>query len=449
MARRGSGVRPGAAPAAGLALLLAVAMVPSRALAIPVFARIYDKPCGACHTVYPQLNPEGERFRASGLHAFTPAIRPIRLAPEVELPGTLPLALSLAAGGDFTKVDAPGAPAPVSKRFNLEFLSILAGAELGPHLAFLGDYAPLFTNPRTGEEITNTRAGLAFLQAHADRWGWLGNARVGLFELPLGASPRVHRLSTQGYLTYNVDAFSLLGRPPPASGGGVRPQETVSLASTQLGVELSGLRAGDQLSLSAGAVAGSNNREDQNRAKDVFLRLGRGFGYHRAGVFLYYSPDLLEGGSPRDEAVRVGPDATLYFRSVQVMAQLLAGRDSNPTGRHEPVWWAGGFAELNYRLTPRLLSLVRFEQVGMPTFDDRGRGGSAYVRRSIWQLTSGGQWLIEENLKLIVEGTYGANHESVSDATVRTWSVTVRLATAFWPLRPPGLSRWLDAGGPT
>ena len=25
------------------------------AFAIPVFARIYDKPCGACHTVYPSL----------------------------------------------------------------------------------------------------------------------------------------------------------------------------------------------------------------------------------------------------------------------------------------------------------------------------------------------------------------------------------------------------------
>jgi hypothetical protein len=431
------------------ALLLALLLAPSHAAAIPVFARIYDKPCGACHTVYPQLNPEGERFRASGLHAFTPAVRPIRVAPAFELPGTLPFALSLAAGGDFIKVDVPGAPAPVSKRFNLEFLSILAGAELGPHLAFLGDYAPLFTNPRTGEEITNTRAGLAFLQAHADRWGWLGNLRTGLFELPLGTSPRVHRLSVQGYLTYGVDAFSLLGRPPPASGGGLRPQETLSLASTQLGLEASGLGAEDGLSFSVGSVAGSNNREDQNRAKDLFLRFGRNFGYHRAGLFLYYSPDLLEGGSPEDEALRVGPDMTLYFRSVQIVGQLLAGRDGNPTGLRESLWWIGGFGEVNYRLTPRLLSLVRVEQVGMPTFDDRGRGGSAYVRRSIWQVTSGAQWLIEENLKLIVESTYGDNHEEVSNFRVQSWSVTVRLATAFWPLQPPGLSRLLDRGGPT
>jgi len=443
---------------AGSALIAALA--PSPARAIPVFARIYDKPCGACHTVFPQLNPDGERFRANGLHGLAPVIRPLRAAPELELPGTLPLAVAASAGGDFIKVDVPGQRAPVSKRFNLEYVSVLAGGELGPHLAFLGDYAPLFTNPRTGEETTNTRAGIAFLQAHDERWGWLGNARLGLFELPLGTSPRVHRLSVQGYLTYSVDAFSLLGRSPPArasydggaestaGSGATRPQETLSLSSTQLGVELSGLRESDGLSLSAGAVAGSNNREDQNDAKDVFLRLGRNFGYHRVGFFAYYSPDLLDRGSPEDSALRFGPDVTLYFRRLEIVGQLLAGRDANPTGLHEPMWWAGGFGEVDYRITPRLVALGRLEHVGMPTFDDRADGGTTHVRRSIYEATGGAQWLLEENVKLLVEGTYDANYERVSHTTVRSWSVTVRLATAFWPFTPPGWSRWLMPGGP-
>jgi len=437
--------RPGAV---GPVLVVAMVAAPSPALAIPVFARIYDKPCGACHTTYPQLNPDGERFRARGLHGLTPAIAPIRVAPELELPGTLPLALTTAIGGDFIKVDVPNQRAPVTKRFNPEFVSVLVGAELGPHLAFLGDYAPLFTNPRTSDEMVNTRAGLAFLQAHDDRWGWLENARVGLFELPLGTSPRVHRLSVQGYLTYGVDAFSMLGRPPPGRNGTLRPQETLSLASTQLGVELSGLRdREDGMQISAGGVAGSNNREDQNGAKDVFVRLGRSFGYHRAGLFLYYSPDLLDEGSPRDEALRVGPDVVLYFRRLLLTGQVLAGRDGNPTGYHEPVWWVGGFGEADYRIAPRIVSLLRIEQVGMPTFDDRSHGGTTHVRRGIWEFTGGSQWAIEENVKLIVEGTYDLNRESVSDTTVRTWSVTVRLATAFWPGTPPLITRWLRPGG--
>jgi hypothetical protein len=149
-------------PVPALAVALIAALAPSRAGAIPVFARIYGKPCAACHTVFPQLNPDGERFRAKGLHGLTPAIRPMRAAPELAVPGTLPLAVSVAAGGDFIKVDVPGQRAPITKRFNLEYVAVLAGAELGPHLAFLGDYAPLYTNPRTGDLITNTRAGLAF-----------------------------------------------------------------------------------------------------------------------------------------------------------------------------------------------------------------------------------------------------------------------------------------------
>jgi hypothetical protein len=434
-------------PAIVCGAVLAVALSPSAARAIPVFARIYDKPCGACHTVFPQLNPDGERFRANGLHGLTPALRPIQAAPELELPGTLPLAVSLAAGGDFIKVDVPGARAPVSKRFNLEYVAVLAGAELGPHLAFLGDYAPLFTNPQTGEEITNTRAGLAFLQAHDDRWGWLGNVRVGLFELPLGVSPRVHRLSNQGYLTYGVDAFSLLGRPPPGRTA-PRPQETLGLASTQLGLELSALRERDGLAVSAGSVAGSNNHEDRNDAKDVFLRIGRNLGFHRAGLFLYYSPDLLDHHSPSDEALRVGPDVTLYFRRALVVGQLLAGRDGNPTGRHDAMWWVGGFTELDYRVTPQVVALGRVEHVGMPTFDDRAVGGATVVRRSIWEFTGGAQWLVEENVKLIVEASYDANHEAVSNTDVHVWAVTVRVATAFWPFTPPGLARVLGRGGP-
>jgi hypothetical protein len=429
-------------PKAAVGLVLLLADAPAHA--IPVFARVYDKPCSACHTVYPQLNPEGERFRAKGLHGLDAAVKPLRVAPGLELPGILPLAISLGAGGDFIKVDVPGARAPVSKRFNLNYLAVLVGAELGPHLAFLGDYAMLITNPRTGEETVNKRAGLAFLQAHAERWGWLGNARLGLFELPLGASPRVHRLSATGYLTYNTNAFSLLGRPPPARDGD--PQETLSLGSTQLGLELSGLRSEDGLSVTAGADAGSNNRLDQNDAKDVFFRLGKSFGFHRTGLFLYYSP-AIHAVSPRDRALRVGPDATFYWRQLQVMGQILAGRDSDPTGVGRGLWWIGGFAEVNYRLTPRLLSLVRVEHVGMPTFDDRDRGGSTHVRRRIWEVVAGGQWLIEENLKLVVEASWDNNHEAVSDRTTEAWAVTVRLATAFWPLSPPGITRWLPAGG--
>jgi hypothetical protein len=418
-----------------LAPLLAV-LRPPAALAIPVFARVYDKPCGACHTVYPQLNPEGELFRARGLHGYPPAVEPIRLGPRLDLPGTLPIAVSLAVGEDVSKIDLPGRPDPVNTHFNMPFLAVLAGGEIGPHLAFLADYAPLFTNPVSGEIVENTRLGMGFLQAHAARWGWLANLKGGLFELPLGTSPRVHRLTTQGYLVYGLTAFDLLGRAPPVTGART---DSLVLGATQLGFELSGLHPGSDVGVAIGSVAGSNNREDNNSTKDLFARLSRGFGFHRAGLFFYYSPDTL-GRTARSELLRVGPDLTLYWRRLRLVGQWLSNWDSNPTGRGEALWWQGGFAEGNYRFTPGLVAILRGDVALAPSFDDRARGGTAHQRPRRWALTGGGQWLVQDNVKLIVEGTYGEAVERISDFRVRTWLVSVRLATAFWPLTPPGLA---------
>ncbi|MBI3301349.1 MAG: hypothetical protein HYZ72_04630, partial [Deltaproteobacteria bacterium] len=93
---------------------------------------------------------------------------------------------------------------------------------------------------------------------------------------------------------------------------------------------------------------------------------------------------------------------------------------------------------------PTLVSLLRLEYAWTPRFDDTAQGGRTQVRRQLWQVTGGEQWLLLENLKLVAEATYGENHEGVSDRTVKSWSFTVRLVTAFWPLTPPGLSEWLD-----
>jgi hypothetical protein len=232
--------------------------------AIPVFARVYDKPCSACHTTFPQLNPAGEDFRAHGLRGFTPVIKPIKVGSLFELPGTLPLALAFGGGEDLSKVDAPGKANPTRTHLNFEFLSLFSGGELGPHLAYLVDYAPVITDPQTGEISINTRLGLGFLQAHSEWSGWLLNLKAGLFELPLAASPRVHRLSVQPYLTYGITAYSLLGRLPPTRGA---RKDTLNLSATQIGVELSGLNPEGGFGWAVGSTNGSNNRWDNNAVR--------------------------------------------------------------------------------------------------------------------------------------------------------------------------------------
>ena len=63
-------------------MAIACMLQPTPAGAIPVFARIYDKPCGTCHTVFPQLNPAGENFRAHGFHGLQPAVASAREAAD-------------------------------------------------------------------------------------------------------------------------------------------------------------------------------------------------------------------------------------------------------------------------------------------------------------------------------------------------------------------------------
>jgi hypothetical protein len=448
------GIGKAASAAAAVAIAMLSQLVqPRPAGAIPVFAYIYGKPCSACHTVFPQLNPEGERFRWRGLHGLEPVVQPIAIGRDFALPGTLPVAVTAGIGEDLTGKLHPKQDNSLNEHFNLEYLGVLGGAELGPHLAFLADYAALFGSPTTGETKENHKLGLGFLQAHAEPWGWLGNLKVGLQELPLGTSPRVHRLSNQGYLIYQVTPASLLAARAPVTG--VR-KDTLNLSSTQYSVELSALEPDADSAFWLGGSLGSNNKDDFNSSQDFFTRVQHNFGSgreHSAGLFLYYSPDAL-GTGVHDQALRVGPDLTLYWRRSRVVAQFLAGWDSNPTGHQVDFWYYGGFVEGNYRLTPRWVTLARIDAVGAPRFDDTSQGGQVDYQPRLWAATAGIQYLLDENLKLLVEGSYGAmgtgvatesygppgapgSTSTTSRIAPESWIVTFQLRTAFFPLRPP------------
>jgi hypothetical protein len=424
----------------GVALSWAVMCVlhAAPAVAIPVFARTYDKPCGTCHTVFPQLNPEGENFRAHGLHGLPPAIKPLKVGSSFDVPGTLPLAFYLGVGEDLSKVDVPGQPDPTRTHFNLDYFRILAGGEIGQHFAFLMDYELVETEPETGDITINSVPYQAYVAAHAEPWGWLGNLKAGWYELPFVVPPTIHRLSIRPYLIDELSACALLGVAPPH-----RQCEDISVpGNTQIGLELSAMQPESGFAWAAGLTNGSNNHLNDIASRDLYLHASQAFGPHRIGIFFFYSPDLI-GDGVEDRAVRVGPALDLYSRQFRILGQFLAEYESNPTGHLRALWYYGGFVEANYRLTASLLSLLRVDSAWMPRFDDTMQGGNTQVRRQPWEITGGVQWLILENLKAVAEITYGESHESVSDTTGKTWAGSLRLVTAFWPFTPPGLREWV------
>ena len=403
------------------------------AAAIPVFARVYDKPCGACHTVFPQLNPEGENFRAHGFHGLPAAIKPLRAGGLFDVPGTLPLALYVAGGEDLSKVDVAAQHGATRTHLNLDFLRLLAGGELGQHLAFLLDYELIETESETGDITINNLPYQAYVTAHAEPGAWLGNLRVGWYELPLGVSPQIHRLSARPYLIYGSNACTLLGVAAPRGACADMP----TLTETQIGMELSALQPERGFGWNVGFTNGSNNRLDNTASRDFYAHVSQSLGSDRLGLFLFYSPDIV-GDGVEDRALRIGPDVDVYSRQLHLLGQLLAAYESNPTGHLQPLWYYGGFFEANYRLTATLLSLLRVDYAWTPRFDDRMHGGDTHVRRRLWEVTGGWQWLALQHVKMVAELTYGESHEAVSDSNVKTWAGTLRLVTAFWPFTPLG-----------
>jgi len=423
-----------------LCAIVVSSLRPAPAAAIPVFARIYNVPCGACHTVFPQLNPAGEHFRARGLHGLTPEIEPIKVGSALELPGTLPLALYLSTGEDVTHVDPAGDSASTRTHFNLQFLRLLAGGELGPHFSFLADYEFVETEADTGEIETLVHPYQGFLNAHAERWGWLGNVKGGWYEEPLGVSPVIHRLSVRPYLIYGLNACSLLDTAP----AGTTCDDQPVLGSPQIGASVGALHTASGFGWAAGMTNGANTHLSTTPASaDAHLHLTKALGSHRVGFFVYYSPDIVGSGID-DRTVRFGPDVDLYSRRFRLLGQFLAEHESSPTGNGESMWYYGGFLEGNFRVTSTLVSLLRVDYAWNPAFDDRRRGGDTHVKRRLWELTGGLQWLLFENLKAVAEVTYGESQETVSDDETATWRATLRLVTAFWPFTPPGLTEWQE-----
>ena len=243
-------------------MAIACVLQPTPAGAIPVFARIYDKPCGTCHTVFPQLNPAGENFRAHGLHGLPAAVKPLRAGSLRSARERCRWRSISPSGRTSAKNDVSG-PRPTHA--------------LQPRLP--SACSPVASSARTWRSSSTTSCSRpsripatstvnslpeqAYLQAHAEPAGWLGNLRLGWFELPLGVSPRVHRLSAAPYLTYGLTAAGFSAARRPESPATTSPV----LDETQIGAEIGGLAPASGFGWVARLTNGSNNRSMTARAR--------------------------------------------------------------------------------------------------------------------------------------------------------------------------------------
>ena len=187
-----------------IALAIVICTTGGRVLAIPAFARRYQTACTTCHVLPPQLNSQGQAFRANGFRMPSGEGRrqdaDVQLgAPEWEglfpnafLPGTLPDTAPL-AGLVYASVGAERGK--VTTEETTLILGLLSAGNLGRRASWFaaGGFGP--------EGAAIERMWLSF-----DRLAgpWL-NVRGGYLEAAVVPFSRyTHRLSYEGYLPFET-----------------------------------------------------------------------------------------------------------------------------------------------------------------------------------------------------------------------------------------------------
>jgi hypothetical protein len=335
----------------GLAAAVVVVIFPTRAAAVPAFARKYQTSCQTCHIVFPKLNAFGEAFRLRGYHmpAETEEMvkqKPVslgapaykRLWPKAVWPGDLPGNMPLAVNVKFADVNTSalnpdGTTTSVKNDFQFpQEANIFAAGTLGEHLSFFSEVT--FGENPDGSVSTELE------HARFDFDSPFG--REDAFHLRIGKmAPNVADGFQEMWIATDSPIDSLFSYNPIGVNGGTGLAGDVTPAPISLPASVRGIEAYgiiDHRVLWVGGVvngiSGSTSGQfDGNNAKDLYARLDYKFG----GMGL---DGDLGGKEPpsenwRDDSVRVG---VLVYRgdgtNINFASTDLAGNALNIQDQH-------------------------------------------------------------------------------------------------------------------
>jgi len=158
------------------------------ALALPVFAHRYGLSCQTCHTVVPELNEFGERFKGNGFRL--PAAQ-----------NAFPLAVKVKMA--YSSESEPGLPKAV-----VDEIELLAGGTAGKNLSYFVEQYIV-----DGAEMGLTRD--AWLQFDGANF----RLRGGQFTLPLPVDVETERKTEAHYMLYDQHVGLNAFRSPHRSRG--------------------------------------------------------------------------------------------------------------------------------------------------------------------------------------------------------------------------------------
>lgn len=380
------------------------------AAAVPPFARRYGMSCTTCHVGGPpKLSLFGEAFRDNGyrIPGETPSFLREPAIPlgstrakrpwwqgvwPGELPAALPLGVSGLVGVSATLPKEGQGDKALQARAQA---TLLLGGSLGEHLSAFGvfsagtDGVTLDQLFFVGRSLLQRFLGESALNVKA------GRMRIDLFP----QQPRLFR-------------SALLPLPLELAVG----REGFSLGAPAEAIEAWGLLAG-RLKWVVGIANGSKPLNDFESRRDFLGRLSVKLGGNRLdlkdsraadgdatatlGAFTYIGVGVPETTPPeprfRSEIYRLGLDARLRARGLDVQSLVTLGQDSDPDGLGVAVRHVAWMLQIEHPIHTWLQPLVRWEEA---RFDSAGHPD----RRRI---VLGAQAFLRANVRLRVEGAVG------------------------------------------
>ena len=389
-----------------LVALVLMTLLPSKASAIPVFARKYGFTCTMCHSTFPRLNDFGQRFRENGYQL--PGMESL----EKDITETdTPIAMRTSAGYNSDNFDNVQTSTADVNEFQVNGLDILAGGLICQNAGFMLVYPPEINASRgvAGQNGAIESANVVFSNLGST---WM-NIRVGKFEPAYVVFSNKRHL---GVAPYEIYDFTFPDGP--------------AFSDNQTGIEFSGWgREGFRYAF--GVLDGSATNGSDTAPSDFYARaayvIGPGEGQtagQRIGVTGYFGqakPSAsLEGADMSVHSFnRWAVDASLNAAQWNLALQYVRADDSSELWNSErSVAYSGGFAEVTYTPAVTFAGFARYDFVNAPSF-----------LNDVTRWTVGGRYYIENNLALHFEWSRRSESAlSGSDMNETLWTTRLDFA---------------------
>ena len=317
-----------------IAVLLAAAIAPGSASAIPLFAQRYLMKCEACHSVLPELNAFGTAFRARGYqlpirkHGTTGVAVRFQLETDADpAPGANPLVPGtvLLSNADVGRISA--------------YIHYNLGAQGGPGGLYLAYLATYLEHSKT-------------------------EFRLGLFELPLIHSPaqRLDDLTAYGYEGSHVGLNDLTLQQPRLGLEVEQHVGTTVVAGTLAAGEFKGAAYGGKP-----IDTGVNTRAGRPEA-GLYVVTPVANWLTLNGVAMTGTREIFPtaASSFLDTYRRDSLGGEIRHGHLSLLTEQWWGNDSNADGFGNAFPSSGGFARLRYMLGDHAYLSVRYDAAATP-----------------------------------------------------------------------------------